>query len=264
VTSDELAALRKTRDAIYTHRDGVPGAVPAPPAGEAQDRLYSFGQWYKAGGKPGEISYQTNRNDLTEILRSIRNGKQYADFMVVTIHCHQNNYIYQQYGFDHEVPDFLVDFAHKAIDNGADVFIGHGVHTIRPVEIYKGKPIFYGVSEFVWQLPQASIPQNPGGDATVAENTFRPGAEMARLNTPENLESLMAQSRYENGKLVEVRIYPVDLGQDGNRPLSQRGIPKTPSPEMAKRVLEKLQKISAPLGTTIAIENGVGVIHLPG
>ena len=204
-----------------------------------------------------------NRGDLAEILRSVRNGKQYADFMVVTIHCHQNNYIYQQYGFDHEVPDFLVEFAHKAIDNGADAFIGHGVHTIRPVEIYKGKPIVYGVSEFAWQLPQASLPQNPGGEATVAETTFRPGSEMARLNLPENLESLLAETRFENGRLVEVRVHPVDLGQDQSRPFSRRGIPMVPSPEMAKKVLEKLQKISAPYGTKIVIENGVGVIRVP-
>ncbi len=56
VSAEELAAMRKTRDAIYTHRSEVPGAVPAVPADEPTDRLYSFGQWYKAGGKPGEIS----------------------------------------------------------------------------------------------------------------------------------------------------------------------------------------------------------------
>src|SRR5262249_29238235 len=195
VTAEQLAFLRKMRDEIYAHREDVPGGVPAAPANEPKDRLYSaFGQWYKVGGKTGEITYRTNSRDLAEILRSIRNGKQYSDFMIVTIHCHQNNYAYQQYGFDHEVPDFLVEFAHKAIDNGADVFIGHGVHTLRPVEIYKGKPIFYGVNEFAWQLAQASIPQNPGGPATDAETTFQPGSEMDRLNKPENLEGLLTEA----------------------------------------------------------------------
>jgi poly-gamma-glutamate synthesis protein (capsule biosynthesis protein) len=36
-----------------------------------------------------------------------------------------------------------------------------------------------------------------------------------------------------------------------------------PSPEMAMKVLEKLQKLSAPYGTKIVIENGVGVIRVP-
>ena len=261
VTPEELAALRKTRDAIYAHRDKVPGAVPPVPADEPKDLLYSFGQWYKAGGKPGEITYHMNEEHLNEILRSIRVGKQYSDFMVVSIHCHQNNYIYQQYGFDHEVPDFLVEFAHKAIDSGADLFIGHGVHTLRPVEIYKGKPIFYGVNEFLWQLPQSSLPQNPGGHATDAEVTFRPGSEQARLNFEEALEGLLVQARFEDGRLVEARLHPADLGRDLKRPFSQRGIPLIPSPEAANAILQKMQKLSQPFGTTITIENGVGVIR---
>ena len=263
VSTEEMAALRKIRDSAYSHRDEVPGAVPPVPANEPKDRLSWLGQSYKVGGKPGEITYQMNSGDLKEILRSIRNGKQNSDFMLVTIHCHQNNYVYQQYGFDHEVPDFLAEFAHRAIENGADAVIGHGVHTIRPVEIYKGKPIFYGLSEFAWQAPESSIPQNPGGEATDAEVRFRPGSEMDRLNRSETLENLLAESRYENGRLVEVRLYPGDLGQDRSRPLSRRGIPMMPSPEMAQRVLEKMQRLSQPFGTTITIENGVGVIRVP-
>jgi hypothetical protein len=83
------------------------------------------------------------------------------------------------------------------------------------------------------------------------------------LNLPENLESLLAETRFENGRLVEVRVHPVDLGQDQSRPFSRRGIPMVPSPEMARKVLEKLQKLSAPYGTKIVIENGVGVIRVP-
>jgi hypothetical protein len=31
------------------------------------------------------------------------------------------------------------------------MFAAQGVHTIKGVEIYKGKPIFYGLSKFVFQ-----------------------------------------------------------------------------------------------------------------
>jgi poly-gamma-glutamate synthesis protein (capsule biosynthesis protein) len=34
----------------------------------------------------------------------------------------------------------------------------------------------------------------------------------------------------------------------------------TPAPEMAQKILEKVQRISKPFGTTISIENNVGVI----
>jgi hypothetical protein len=43
-----------------------------------------------------------------------------------------------------EVPaQFLLDFAHAAVEAGADVFVGHRPHTLRGIEIYKGKVIFY-------------------------------------------------------------------------------------------------------------------------
>ena len=260
ITAEEMAAMRKTRDAIWAHRTEVPGGIQVPK--ESKDHLFTFGQWYKAGDKQGEITYHTNENDLKEILRNIRLGKQYSDFMVVSIHNHNNSYVYQQYGFDHGVPDFLEEFAHKAIDNGADVFIAHGVHTLRPVEIYKGRPIFYGVNEFYWQLPQRSLPQNPGPATTEADTIFRPGSEMDRLNVPENLEGLLVETRFENGKLAEVRLHPTDLGQDKSRSFLRRGLPMVPSPEMARRVLEKVQKISAKYGTKIAIENGIGIIRI--
>jgi hypothetical protein len=50
---------------------------------------------------------------------------------------------------------------------------------------------------------------------------------------PDNKEVLLTTSRYEGGKLVEVRLYPVDCGIDGTRPVSKAGLPMTPSPEQA-------------------------------
>ena len=38
--------------------------------------------------------------------------------------------------------------AHAAVDAGADLIMGHGVHAITPIEVYKGKPIFYGLGCF--------------------------------------------------------------------------------------------------------------------
>jgi poly-gamma-glutamate capsule biosynthesis protein CapA/YwtB (metallophosphatase superfamily) len=262
VSAEHMADLRKLRDTVYARRGEVFAPIPPVPANEPKDQLELFGQKYKVGPKPGDMSYEMNQGDLREILRSIRAGKQYSDFVIATIHCHQGNYAFQTYTYDNDTPDFLVEFAHKAIDNGADVFIGHGVHTIRGVEIYKGKPIYYGVSNFIYQY-QSSLPQNPGGELTMAEADLQPGSANAfRFNMPERFEILVGESRYENGKLVEVRIHPGDLGQDGTRSLSRMGVPMTPSPEMAKRVLEKVQRLSKVFGTDVSIENGVGVIRV--
>ena len=45
---------------------------------------------------------------------------------------------------------FLVETARRWIDAGADMFIGHGPHMLRPMEMYKGKPIFYSLGNFAF------------------------------------------------------------------------------------------------------------------
>jgi len=263
VTQEQIDSLRQVRDSVLARRGEVFAPVPPAPANEPKDRLTLFGQRYVVGPKPGDTHWEMNQGDLREILRSIKQAKQSSDFVIATIHCHQGNYAFQTYTYDNDTPDFLVEFAHRAIDNGADVFIGHGVHTIRGVEIYKGKPIFYGTNTFIYQYT-SSLPQNPGGPLTEAEEEMSPGGAAAeRTSIKERMESLLTESRYQDGRLVEVRVHPVDLGQDGTRPLSRLGVPFVPSQPMAQRVLEKLQRLSKPYGTTISIENGTGVIRIP-
>jgi poly-gamma-glutamate synthesis protein (capsule biosynthesis protein) len=43
--------------------------------------------------------------------------------------------------------------------------------------------------------------------------------------------------------------------------MAHRGIPKLASPQAAQRILARLQKLSAPLGTTVSIEGNIGVIR---
>jgi hypothetical protein len=62
---------------------------------------------------------------------------------------------------------------------------------------------------------------------------------------------------------VEVRIYPVDLGQTP-RAGSELGTPRRPTPEVARKILGEVVEYSRPFGTRISIENGVGVIRLTG
>jgi hypothetical protein len=272
VTADQLQALRQIRDSIYARRDEVHNPVDPLPENDPANQIELFGTLYKVGPKPGGLSYTMDPKDMQEILRTIRDGKDYADFMIATIHCHQNSLSFQHYSFDNNVPDFLVDLAHKTIDAGADAFVASGVHTLRPVEIYKGKPIFYGVSNFIFSenLTSASGPgfPGPGGASTTDSAGNRANSERREWRilpwpqNPDNMEALLVTCRYDKGRLVEVRLYPADLGQDMSRPPSRMGMPMTPSPETAQKILAKVQAISKPFGTAIAVENNVGVIHV--
>lgn len=268
VTAAQMAELR-----------AIAGATNA--AGET---FAAFGQKFKVMPGPGEYTYDINQEDEKDILQHIRTGKQFSSFMVVNIHWHQNRFAFQHYSFDHYPADFEIKFAHDAIDQGADAFVGHGVHTIKGIEIYKGKPIFYGVSNYVDQTEMTSA---GGGGVRVGESgSGRNGISEAQqaleqqignrimgqgewneighawLQMPDNMETMLTSSHYENGRLTEVRIYPVDLGMTP-RPGSELGTPKRPSPENAKKILDHIVEYSKPFGTKISIENGVGVIRIP-
>ena len=258
VSADQLAALKKVKDSVYEHRADYAPPIPAPaadPAGEVE----LLGTLYKAGTKSGELTYSMNRSDLQDTLKSIKNGKEYSDFMIATIHAHQGATLLQPFLFEDTPPDFLVSLAHQSIDNGADAFVGHGPHTLRGIEIYKGKPIFYDLGEFFreWDW-SCDCNVSANGDLTQAENVVR-GLETRGVVEPINYESAVAVSKFDKGQLQEVRIYPIWGRQDG--PISRRGLPMPAPPQIAQRILARLQKLSEPFGTKIAIEGNIGVIR---
>jgi capsule synthesis protein PGA_cap len=259
VTAEQLAAMKTIRDAVYEHRTEYsnPVALPDDRAGQ----LEMFGTLYKAGDKPGTLNYTMSDGDLKGNLRSIRNGKQYADFMIATIHAHQGETILQQFLFEDRPPDFLIALAHDAIDSGADAFVGHGPHLLRGIEIYKGKPIFYDLGEFFreWDW-SCDCDNNPSSPQTTAERTVA-GLNNRGVMEPINYESVIALSRYDKGKLQEVRMYPIWARQDA--PISRRGIAGLAPPAIAQRILARLQTLSKPFGTVIGIEGNVGVIRVP-
>ena len=202
-----------------------------------------------------------NSNDERGILESIRNGKIYADFMIATIHTHQSSSSAAlseglrnglKEGIDHAAPDFLIQLAHDSIEAGADMFVAHGVHVLRGIEIYHGKPIFYGLSNFVFQF---GLQFGEGYDILANEKA------LSGLEYPDVQDTVLTTSRFEGGQLAEVRLYPVELG-GSRRPISRMGIPLAAAPQDAQRILKALQQYSQPFGTKIVIEDNVGVIRV--
>src|ERR1700722_3793585 len=80
------------------------------------------------------------------MLKSIRTAKLHSDLVVFTIQDHQSST-----GDDDDTPAspaFLVRLFHDAVDAGADVIMGGGPHSLRGIEIYKGRPVLYGLGAF--------------------------------------------------------------------------------------------------------------------
>ncbi len=259
VTRPQLEALRGIRDEIVARRTELKDSAPISVPRNDPDRVQIFNESYMVGPKVGEYRYEINKEDLEANLVAIRNTKENADFAVFTMHAHQNRYAFQQVYVDHYPPQFVTDIAHMLIDNGADLYLGHGEHSLQGIEIYKGRPIFYNLGAFVLQEITVDAAGTPARMTSIEADEL----PTDRLQTPDVLVALIATSRYQDGRLVEIRLYPVELGVGKNRPWSRMGIPQTASPELAQEILTRVQEYSAPFQTRIVIEKGIGVIRVP-
>ena len=65
-------------------------------------------------------------------------------------------------------------------------------------------------------------------------------------------QSVVTTSRFEKGQLAEIRLHPVDLSYTARG--ADRGVPRLASAEVGRTILERLQRLSQPFGTRIAIE----------
>ncbi|PYR44235.1 MAG: hypothetical protein DMF93_00880 [Acidobacteria bacterium] len=253
VTPDELKALRKIREE-------QPAGSVRPPEKETPDEVDLFGVRYRAADHRG-FSYTMDPVDEREILKSIRAAKQVSDFVIVTIHAHEPG------NWSQTPADFLPPLAHEAIDAGADAFVGHGPHQVRGVEIYKGKPIFYSLGNFIFQLdllePVASdlYEQYKMDGAAATDAEFDAMWNRVTFGSDVWYQSVVATSRFEKGRVAEIRLHPIDLSYTARG--ADRGVPKLAAADVGRTILERLQRLSQPFGTRIAIEQGVGIIRPP-
>ncbi|MBZ0203776.1 MAG: CapA family protein [Ignavibacteria bacterium] len=62
--------------------------------------------------------------------------------------------VYPHWGGNYkQVREGQISTAHKLIDGGADLIIGHGAHTVQSIELYKGKIIIYNIGNFIFNAP---------------------------------------------------------------------------------------------------------------
>ena len=86
-------------------------------------------------GLPPEIITWADAAYLKEFKEDIAALRPQVDVLVASCH----------WGVGHDVLQYMTEIAHGAIDAGADIVVGHGPHYVLPIEVYKGKPIFYSL-----------------------------------------------------------------------------------------------------------------------
>jgi poly-gamma-glutamate synthesis protein (capsule biosynthesis protein) len=234
-----------------------------------------FGSSFEAG-QAYSNRYDMDPVDLAAIMKGIRQGRQNSDFLVATIHSHEaerSSAADSQTDMLDTPAHFLQDLAHSAIDTGADAFMTTGIHHLGPIEVYRGRPIFYGLGNFFWGETDESLTSDVFQEyRETNESAFRHPERATDTDVSIQqtfpyfageivYESIVAVAQFREGRLSELRLYPIDLGY--GKPLTDSGTPRPASADKSRSILERLQKISRPYGTQIDIQNNVGIIHPP-
>lgn len=112
----------------------------------------TLGKLHFSLGEKTIMTTEPNARDMERMISNIQTARQQADYVLFSIHFHTFD------GDNDLLPSaFLQEFAHRYIDAGADAILGHGPHELLGIEIYRDKPIFYSLGNFIFQTETVSV-----------------------------------------------------------------------------------------------------------
>lgn len=194
-----------------------------------------------------EYSIATNEHggsnplDLINMQEDISLARKKADFVIVILHGGIE-------GYQYPTPRMKRWYQHF-VDLGADAVINHHQHCINGYEVYKGKPIFYGLGNFFfpggdkcpesWKYGYAVllrlsedicfelIPYMQDDKGVVLRDIFEFQQELEELSKPIVNEELLQEifDRYvvENGYYIKTQLFPSFLNHRLVTALANRG-----------------------------------------
>lgn len=196
--------------------------------------------------------------DLDRMRKWVREAKARSKVALVSVHSHENGAALT------EPAEFLVEFAHEMIDCGADAVVGHGPHRVRGIEIYRGRPIFYSLGNFVAESELAMLSSHSydvfGEADTLTPHEVVGGARVGFADHADYWRSVVPVLHFGPDCLERIALNPISLGYD--RPEHQRGRPSMPDESVADAVIRDLRTLSAPFGTVIRADEVGAFVEL--
>jgi poly-gamma-glutamate capsule biosynthesis protein CapA/YwtB (metallophosphatase superfamily) len=207
---------------------------------------------------PGAPTNTPNHEDSQRILQSIRDARQHADLVIV----YQHNHVFGNHSFstiftegmqERLAPnDWLKKWTHAEVDAGADIIVMHGAPLLHGVEIYNGRPIFYDLGNFIYNVPPT----------------------LTYIDEPMNWESVVAYLQFQGKNLQSISFRPIALNNIGegqpdvhseytnNEFLDTRGLPSPVTGARAGYILQRLADASKPFGMTVEVKGDTAEIKL--
>ncbi|WP_337268402.1 CapA family protein [Oryzifoliimicrobium ureilyticus] len=239
VDDTAFGQLRSIRESVgYTAIDLTNDSQPDdPPLVDPHEEIGIARAIFKRSGSFGR-SVKVDEADFARNLAAIASAA--ADGCLVIAYLHHHHWASDWY----QVPEWVGSVAKCCIDAGAAMFVSHGAPVLQPVEIYRRRPIFYSLGNFI----------------------FHVSSETSTWQAPEVWESVVGLCSYgQDNDLKDVRFYPVVIGgEDGlkDRLLESRMVPHLASESHATRILQRFKEQSADLGAHIEIDHDVGILRV--
>jgi poly-gamma-glutamate capsule biosynthesis protein CapA/YwtB (metallophosphatase superfamily) len=234
------------------------GGATADRPGVNELRVFAGGKQNNATeDMPAGAANAPSPEDARRILQSIRDARQHADLVIV----YQHNHVFGHHSFatiftegmpERLAPNpWLQKWTHDEIDAGADVVVMHGAPLLHGVEIYRGRPIFYDLGNFIYNLPATLtyIDEPMSWETVVAYVEF---ATVAQGFSP--------AARLRSVSFRPAVMNPIGEGQpDAHDPyadnqfLHTRGLPAPATGARAGYILERLAEASKAFGVNMSV-----------
>jgi hypothetical protein len=206
----------------HAARENAPGVAVLHGHTAYEPVLYRRGAGALPANRPGvppDIITWVDPSALAAYQADVAELRELCDVLTVSHH----------WGLCEDVLDYQLQIAHAAIDVGADVVMGHGPHLPLAIEVYKGKPVFYGLGNCSFRLGHSGI-EHLDWLGQVAVLTFdndelrRVAFRMVRRNTLN--ETLWASPSDEVDALTHLRrlctTFGTELTVDGDEVVVSR------------------------------------------
>ena len=202
------------------------------------------------------LIYDINKKDIERLKASIREAQMCSDYVIVSVHHHQIE------GMDKTtVPEFHKELMRNIVDWGADAVIGHGPHLLRAIEVYKDKPIFYSLGDFLIQLYDVAFAPEDfysqygmDSDDSVIELLKKRSRDFTAglMAQREMREAIIPLWEIEGKKLKSLKLMPVCASCGECKYLE--GLPQ---PAKDTAFMDKLADMSKAYGVTITEKDGL-------
>lgn len=195
-------------------------------------------------------------SDLRAMEDDVVLARRREDYVMVSLHNHDRSH-HRAFGIQDTTPANDEIMYHKAVEAGADLVLGTGPHMLRGIEILKGKPIFYSLSNFIYQyrtpdkIPVDLIHQRDG-------EIERPTnvSVWDRRDPRVIFEGVVARVVLNGTAWKRIQLIPFTIDAEG--PLY--GVPRLSGGERGKEIIRRIQDLSRPYGTVIADRGWYGEI----